>query len=235
MIRKLAGLGTAAVACMIVQQSSGVAASASAVINGQPDVVNTLDYLLITHGVTLNGTHPLSQTVVGHKIYDVLWDSDAYETYSYDDNYIYLSEDHGGGETAQGSYTFSDARWMKRTMAVGDQIVASTNSVQYFTPDGSSCAPTNSSYFPYVMSLEQHIPQDNLGGTLGTQDVIILKYDYRWGTGTDYEKFYFAKGWGMVKWEDYHNGQVTHSSTFDTVTNTPPTAPNLANACLGTP
>jgi hypothetical protein len=215
-------------------QSSDMAPAAAAA-SGQPDVVNTLDYVLNTHGVTLNGTHPLSQTVVGHTIYNVLWDSDAYQTNTYDDNYIYLPEDHSGGQTAQGSYTFTDARWMKRTMAVGDQIVASTNSVQYFTPGDTSCMPATSSYFPYVMTLEQHIPQDNLGGTLGTQDVIVLKYDYEWGTGTDYEKFYYAKGWGLVRWELYHNGQIIHSSTFNSVTSTPPTAPNLANECRNTP
>jgi hypothetical protein len=71
---------------------------------------------------------------------------------------IYLPEDHSAGETAQGSYTFSDGRWMKRTMAVGDQIIASNNYEQYFTPGNTSCTPTSSGYFPYVMTLEQHMP-----------------------------------------------------------------------------
>src|SRR5260370_9111966 len=39
----------------------------------------------------------------------------------------------------------------------------------------------------------------------------------------------------MVKWELYRNGQVIQTSTFNSVTNTPPTSPNLANACISTP
>jgi hypothetical protein len=235
MMTKLALLGTAALTCMSMLQSPSMAAAATADASGQPDIVNTLDYMLNTHGVTLNGTHALSQTVVNHTIYNVLWDRNSYETLTYDNNYVYLPEDHSAGETAQGSYTFSDGRWMKRTMAVGDQIIASNNYEQYFTPGNTSCTPTSSGYFPYVITLEQHIPQDNLGGTLGTQDVIVLMYDYRWGTGKDYEKIYYAKGWGMVKWELYRNGQVIQTSTFNSVTNTPPTSPNLANACISTP
>jgi hypothetical protein len=235
MMSRLALLGAVVLTSLSMMQSPGIASAATDGADGQPDVVNTLDYVLNTHGTTLNGTHALSQTVVGHTIYNVLWDSDSYETLTFDNNYIYLPEDHSAGQTADGSYTLSDGRWMRRTMTVGDQLVVPGNYVQHFTPGGTSCTPTSSGYFPYVMTLAQHIPQDNLGGTLGTQNVIVLKYDYEWGTGTDYEKIYYAKGWGMVKWELYRNGQVIQASTFNSVTSTPPTPPNLANACISTP
>lgn len=198
--------------------------------------IDTLSYMLDTQGKRLNGTHALSQTVMGQAIYNVLWDGNSYETFSYDSNYIYLTEDHSAADQgANGSYTFSDGKWMVRTMAVGDQLTVADNTVQFFNVGSNSCAPSNGGRFPYVMTLQQHIPSDNLGGNLGTQDVIVMQYDYRWGTGTDYEKIYYAKGIGMVKWELYRNNQVIQTSFFNTVTNTAQTLPNLTDACINTP
>jgi hypothetical protein len=231
----LSVITAAAVSALLLVRSTAPEPAVADLASAQSDVVDTLSYLLNTHGVALSGTHSLSQTVRGNTIYNVLWDSDSYETFSYDSNYIYLPEDHSAGQGANGSYTFSDGRWMKRTMAVGDQIVVSGNSLQRFTVGMSSCTPSSGGQFPYVMTLLQHMPHDNLGGTLARQDVIVFQYDYRWGTGTDYERIYYAKGWGMVKWELYRNGQVIQTSTFNKVTSAPPTPPDLANACINAP
>jgi len=208
--------------------------STSSPVANAPDVINTLNYFLNTSGKTLTGTHPLSQTVNGQTVYNVKWAIDSYETYTYDDNYIYLKEDHSGSPNP-GSYTFSDGKWMKRAMQVGDQINLSGNIIQNFTVNSNSCAQSTSGAFPYAVTLQQHIPNYNLEGTLGTQDVIVLQYDYRNGTGTDYEKSYYAKGWGMVKWELYRNNKVIQTSIFNQVSTSAPTAPSLQVACINTP
>lgn len=63
----------------------------------------------------------------------------------------------------------------------------------------------------------------------------MLKYDYRSGIGSDYEKLYYASGLGLVKWELYSSDQLTKTSVFDNYADQPPLRPDLTNACLGTP
>ena len=197
------------------------------------ETINTLDYFIskhLTQGLT--GTHPLSQTVVGQTAYYTKWAADAYEVYSWDNNYIYLKEDHSGSPNP-GSYTYSVGKWMKRSMQVGEQIDVSDNRVQNFS--GTTCAPSTAAALPYKMTLEQHIPNYDMGGSLGKQDVIVLKYDYASDVSTDYEKSYYSKEWGFVKWELYKNGQVAQTSTFNQISSTASTAPNLQVSCLNTP
>ena len=199
------------------------------------EVINTLSYFLDTKNQTLTGTHALSQTVTGQTIYNVKWSNDSYETYSYDNNYIYLKEDHSGSPNP-GSYTFSNGKWMKLNMQVGEQIDASDNHIQNFTVSSNSCTPATTGSFPYTMTLLQHLPSYDLGGSLGVQDVIVLQYDYRAGGGTNYEKSYYAKGWGLVKWELYNsNNQVTQTSIFNQPATVSATAPNVQSACINAP
>lgn len=201
-------------------------------VSGTSGAIETLDYFLTTHtDKSLTGSHALNQTISGQTTYFVKWDASSYETYSWDNNYIYLKEDHSGAPNP-GSYIFSDGRWLKRSMQVGETIQATNNSHQTFTVNtNSSCTPTDSAPFPYSMILERRVPNYNMGGTLGVQDVIVVKYDYRYGAFTDYEKMYYAKGWGLVKWELYRNDQLIQTSTFNQISNTAPIAPNLQSEC----
>lgn len=210
----------------------GAMTPATTCASGTPETIATLDYFLTTHtDKTLTGSHPLNQTISGQNTYFVKWDAGSYETYSWDNNYIYLKEDHSGAPNP-GSYTFSDGRWLKRSMQVGETIQATNNSQQTFTVNtDSSCTPTVSAPFPYSVILEQHVPRYNMGGTLGVQDVIVVKYDYRYGASTDYEKMYYAKGWGLVKWELYRDDHLIQTSTFNQISNTAPVAPNLQSEC----
>ncbi|HEX3779598.1 MAG TPA: DUF4214 domain-containing protein [Pseudonocardiaceae bacterium] len=240
MRRLLKALGIAALACLAVTQAAPSSFAAGTTPGGSPArssaaTIDTLSYFQNTHGVALSGSHSMSQYSTGNNIYLVKWDSDAYEHYTYDNNYIYLTEDHSGGEAPDGSYTYSDARWMARQMAVGQSIDVSANMAQFYDVGDSSCTPSHGGFQPYTMTLVAHDPDYQTGGTLGTQDVIVLQYDYRDGTGDQYERNYYAKGWGLVKWEWYQNDQVIATSTFQNTTTTPPTVPDTANSCVGTP
>jgi hypothetical protein len=239
-------LGAGVVACAVV--TSGIADAGGAVdaraatlsptaatATPRPGDIDTLSYFINTHHKALAGTHSYSQTVKGNKIYNVKWDSDAYEMYTYDSKYIYLKEDHSGGTAANGSYTFSDGRWMKRYMAVGDSIRLARNMWTEFNVGTSSCSFSGGGYMPYENTLIAHYPHYGLGGNLGHQDVIVLQYDYRWGLGVDYERDYYAKGYGLVKWQLYENNQVTQTSIFNKITKSAPTPPDVANSCSGTP
>lgn len=198
------------------------------------ETINTLSYFLNTHGQALAGTHPMSQTTEGQKVHNVKWADNSFETYTYDDAYIYLREDHSGAPNP-GSYTFSNGKWMRRSMRIGERIVVLDNGIQNFTVNAHSCNPTTSGLFPYRTTLLAHVPGYDLGGTMGIQDVIVLQYDYRNDQVSDYEKMYYARGWGMVKWELYRGDSLIQTSIFNQRTTSPPTPPDLQVACLDTP
>lgn len=200
-----------------------------------PETVNTFDYMINRQGGSLTGQHPLSQTVIGNDIYYVKGRTDGYENYRYDQNYTYLVEDHSGDGT-NGTYSFSNGKWMKPTMQVGERILSYDNYMQRatFGNPGNTCLPVSFGYFPYSTTLLSRNPTFNHGGTLGRQDTIILQYDYRvGGSGTDFERMYYAKNRGLVKWELYRNNQVIQVSAFNQISSDPPVPPDTASACKG--
>src|ERR1043165_7821800 len=86
-----------------------------------PEVIDTLDFFVTKHpGVALTGSHNHSQVVSGNTSYYVKWSGEAFEVHTWDDNFIYLAEDHSWKPSV--SYTFSPGIWMKRYMRVGERI-----------------------------------------------------------------------------------------------------------------
>lgn len=160
--------------------------------------IDTLDYFLTDHPQQgLTGTHPFSQSVAGNKSYWVKWANDSFEIHSWDNNFIYLSEDHSNQDFGNGAkaYSFSNGKWLKRQMKAGEKIDVTDNKIQWY--DGF-CKKVNPLLdYPYTITLEEHISDLDLGGDLGKQDVIVLRYVY----GADLEKFYYSKEWGWVKWQ----------------------------------
>jgi Bacterial Ig domain/Ig-like domain from next to BRCA1 gene len=176
------------------------------------ETIDTLDYFITKHPDRgLTGTHPQSQMVVGQRSFYVKWASDTFEIHRWDGSYIYLQEDHGGAPNS--TYSFSPGIWMKRSMRVGETIDMRGNRIQSYD---SLCKPTTSAPFPYEMTLEAHIPNLDIGGDLGIQDVIVLKYDY-FGCPRNYEKFYYSREWGWIKWELYKGSTLLQTSTFNRI------------------
>jgi hypothetical protein len=224
----------------------------------QGEVIDTLSYFLSDHPETAlvgdtyepgnpnPGAHPLSQTVEGNASYYVKWHPNAYEYYSWDDDYIYLREDRSWTDAADGNrpkpHAFDPGLWMKRRMRVGEEIDMGANQKQLIYR--GDCRPGRKTRLGYKMVLEERIPRFDAGGELGLQDVIVLRYDYSLRTGIPdrlsvncYEKFYYSREWGWIQWEYYQDD--------DLHTNPPPLkkrfrcnrralrklAPNLANTC----
>lgn len=205
-------------------------------INSTPETIDTLVYFLTHHrDESLNGGHLLSQTIDENKkvSYYVKGDSALfYELHTWDDQYIYLKEDRTFLSVP--STTFSDGRWMKRYMKVGETInINSANIFQLYDQTLSNLKCTKrinaavidtsgktlegqtaiSGPFTYRMMLEKHDPAFDIGGDLGIQDVIIVKYEY----GNAFERFYYSKEWGWIKWEVYgkNNPNPIDQKTFN--------------------
>lgn len=198
-----------------------------------PVTIDTLKYFTgVNNSRALTGTHPMNLTVTGQTAYYVKWASDSFEIYNWDDEYIYLKEDHSGSPVP-GSYTYSDGRWLKRQMKVGESIIVNDNKIQYYI--GENCTANSSGNFPYKITLEGVYPSMDLGGDLGLQDVMVIKYDYTNGSGTDFEKSYYSSQWGWVKWELYRNNKVIQTSVFNKNSTQSVLVPNLKVSCLNKP
>jgi|GEM_PF-2792351 len=216
MVKKLAIIIPGLVLTLGISAGVFAAASASA---GQGETINTLDYFLSKHpGQGLTGSHNQNQVVTGNTSYYVKWAADAYEVHTWDDQYIYLNEDHSW-KYNQG-YAFRPGIWMKREMKVGEPLSQPDNTAYYFSSD--TCAAAATTALPYTMTLEKHVKNYDLGGDLGRQDVIVLKYDYSTSVNPgNFERFYYSKEWGWVKWELYSGAKLEQTSLFNKISNNP--------------
>lgn len=206
-----------------------------------PLLIDTLDYFLSDHpdkgldgehstGSTtdlING-HPLSQKVEGQKSYYTKWDSKVFEIHTWDDNFIYLKEDHSGAPVNFNS--FNPGKWLKRQMNIGDKITVSDNIIQWYGP---TCAPLTNGPFPIELTMESRVLDYDLGGALNRQDVIVVKYDPSVGLTTGvYEKYYYSKEWGWVRWEEYDKSTniLRNRRTFNKIMDNP-IQPDKTVAC----
>ncbi len=164
---------------------------------GEAEVIDTLDYFVSKEpSRALQGPHALSHTLSGQDYYTVKWSSESFELHSWDDEYIYLREDHSGSPVD--FYSFTSGLWMKRRMRVGETLVSSANRIQWYD---RSCRPVRSTRYSFQTTLEAHRRDFEAGGDLGRQDAIVLRYADPGGAG--YEKFYYSRQWGWIVWEQY--------------------------------
>lgn len=220
--------------------------------------IDTLDYFLSDHpetalvGDTYDAarpeapTHPLSLTVEGQHAYYVKWHPNAYEHYAWDDEYVYLKEDRSFTDAADENrlkpHAFTDGRWLRRRMRVGEVIDSSANQIRLVYR--GDCREGRTSRLGYKAVLEARLPAFDAGGEIGVQDVIVLRYDYSFRTGipdrarvNSYEKFYYSREWGWIQWELYQDDDLgkdppTLRKRFRCNRSTSArTPPNLENTC----
>jgi hypothetical protein len=185
------------------------------------------------------GSHYQNQIVLGNTITFVKFGSaDAWETWVWDDNYIYHYEDHSGTTP----YVFSDGRWAKRLMQVGEKLHLADNRITYLDRAPGGCVSPHDGPFPYEMKLLWQDAQYDAGPHIGKADVIALQYDpsidradRSSNDALFYEVFYFARGWGWFKWEAYRadDGVRAAQSVFDTPTIGPVRASGRCRPLVG--
>lgn len=178
------------------------------------ETIDTLDFFISKHAV---GTQEpkstgVTQYILGNSSYYFKTGS-AYEYHTWDNNFIYLTQDTSVGNYPIGggianSYRIISGIWMKRFMQVGEKIDVPSKVDWY---DNTCKVIQHWDWWPYYVYLENHTKM-NFGGDLGVQEVIVLRFDY----GSGYEKFYYSKEWGYIRWEEFNqSGQAMRSADFN--------------------
>lgn len=185
--------------------------------NKQPEVelgesIYTQDFFIKKRSEGLIGTHRMSQVVEGNTIFYVKHEPKAFEQFTMAENGdIFLRLDHSNPKKP---YTFSNGLFLPANMRVGQTVRVRDNDIQWYDENKQPVAE-NSGKWPYDISLLEHNPAFNIGGDLGVQDVIILRYNYF----SDYEHFLYSKEWGWIGWEWYDkNNQLKNRAIFNYIT-----------------
>lgn len=131
--------------------------------------------------------------------------------YWYDDTNIYMAED----TTARYPYRFLPGNWARRYMRVGETLNMTSNQMQVLN---SACQTVQDPVdCPYHNTLEAHYPEYDLGGDLGLQDVIVLKYAWGAPDFANVEREYYARGYGIVKWEWWNGVNLVAAVTTNLI------------------
>jgi hypothetical protein len=142
------------------------------------------------------------QVVTGSDYYLEKWTNPQQIVhYWYDDTNIYMGED----TTAQYPYKFHPGIWARRHMRIGEVVDMTGNQIALLD---KTCGISQAGLCPYRNTLEAHYPQYDLGGDLGVQDVIVLRYAWGAPDFANVEREYYARGFGIVKWEWWTGNQL---------------------------
>lgn len=176
--------------------------------SGQP--LDMLDYFFGRgDGTPRTGSHPIQITRHDRERWAIITKfgrAQDIECYRWDDQWIYHHFDRTNREFEPHGYYFTDGRWLRRFMRVGDRIEVSQN---WKVSLEAGCQDGPRRRFPYTMELLRRHPHFDCGGDLGVQDVIVVKYDPRPVVPEGdrrpggYELGYHARDLGVVAWEGW--------------------------------
>lgn len=127
---------------------------------------------------------------------------------------IATREDRSRDGQSTGDYSVTDGVGIRRYMRVGELIDHPDNVLVRYNPD--TCEIVDVHRLPYRSSFHKAYLSFDCGGSIGTQPVVVVKYDP--GSFTDsYELAYYALGWGFFKWEEYdqRTDAVRHWTIFN--------------------
>lgn len=131
----------------------------------------------------------------------------SFETWRWDNEWVYHVVDHAIDGRRWWHYTFSDGRWLPRRLpANGWSLDLPNNRVRWV--DGS-CQPLPEQAAPYRLRAWVDTKVD-AGGDLGVRDTLVLEYDPSFGTSpAAVERFSFARGAGWHRWSRADGAVVT--------------------------
>jgi hypothetical protein len=130
----------------------------------------------------------------------------SFETWRWDDTWVYHVVDHAIDGKRWWHYTFSDGRWLPRFLPpTGWSVEVPDNRVRWVD---AACEPLPESAAPYRQRawVERNVIA---GGDLGVRDVLVLEYDPSFGASlAAVERFYFARGAGWYRWSRADGAEV---------------------------
>lgn len=133
----------------------------------------------------------------------------SFETWRWDDTWVYHVVDHAIDGKRWWHYIFSDGRWLPRFLPLsGWSLDVPANRVRWVD---AACQPVSDLAAPYRQRawIEQRV---GTGGDLGVRDTLVLEYDPSFGASpAAVERFYFARGAGWYRWSRADGSETTFS------------------------
>jgi len=178
-------------------------------------VVNTLDYFINNYHKdrSLVGDHVLSQKIVDKSSF-YFKDRVSFEKHTWNGENICLELDRNGDKRIYG-FAAGSGIWMKQRMQIGEPNVVKpdVNEIRWYN---KNCEIKDTDPYGFTNTLEAHYPRFDVGGDLGIQEVIQLRYQPHGGNP---ERYYYSREWGWIGWEELNpsNDSVKHQSIFNKV------------------
>lgn len=181
-----------------------------------PDTVDVLEFLIgdaalwPRHGEPNHYQHQIVDGAarrISWTKYTLPW---SFETWRWDEEFVYHEVDHAIDGRRWEHYTFSDGRWLPRRLPRGQpwRLDLPANRIRYFDAE---CVAQPERPFPYRVAAWLEAAAD-AGGDLGVREQLVLEYqpyDPANPTAGSAERFYFARGAGWFKWSRGDGAQVT--------------------------
>lgn len=209
-----------------------------------PRPANDLKYDLLTYILGNAGTwprggptHPMNQYLASDRLFHFVKfnNPEAYETWSYDVNWIYHLED-----ASSEPYSFSDPRWFPRTMQIGEAHGFNSGEHTIDFHHRYVCDQWRRDPVVRRMWLQSVYDKWYWGKDFGERQTIVIAYDpsasrinshgYREGVaGRNIELGFYALGAGSCRWDSYpslkvypgnsttavfHESDIEHRSDF---------------------
>ena len=156
------------------------------------------------------GFQTVQTQVEGRRFYHVkghIGHQSQWEELFYDHNYIYRGTDispnmdelyqvHENGEYGQ--------KWIPRIMTIGQQHLAKPLITFRYKSDGRNVPNKDPYIFPHWIKLHAYHPQYTFKSGFTLNDVIELHgfLDAGGSPGVNFERYFYAKGYGLVAWQD---------------------------------
>ena len=132
-------------------------------------------------------------------------DQRCWEKLQWDSEFISIPFDNCWGGNEPYRYTsYADGRWLKRWWAPGESFNANHT---VYAGSWEECLNVEMSENPVrTMTFLWRDQNYDWGGAAGVRDTIAVQQSYTMVPNIR-EIYYYARGWGLIKWEYVHDGQ----------------------------
>ena len=144
-----------------------------------------------------------------------------YELWRYDDEWLWLHEDHGTDGIGGGRVWGFTRPILRRRMRIGEPLAIPDQGIVRYSGPGVVSQPAVPGSHPMAMTVVQGWHDYDCGGDLGHREVVEIRYDLPGAENHEY--LMLAAGAGWWSWAAEYRGRPRQESIFNRVHTITPT------------